>query len=794
MDLATLVINVQFASVTAATASLNALGAASGRVEGSVYKLGAVASKAGSALAAFIGAMAGGQLIKTIAQLDSLSRSFTVITGSVINSEKELRWLARTVDQLGVEYQTAAEAYAGLAASAKGTSLEGQGARDIFYAVSNAMSVLGRSADQTRGALLSLQQMISKGQVQAEELRGQLGERLPGAFAAAAKAMGVTTERLSKMLELGLVRAEVLLPRLAEELNALYGTSQRADTLGASLNRLENAFTMIFQEIGRLGGDNLKMVIDYLTEIVKSSDTAIIAVRALKNELSKEIVNLLPNGGSGGVGAILGQGLSGIQGPEQSIRELDQFIKAMKAAESVLNILWHNFGVIVTAAIDHAVQDSLKLIQDFINGVVGAVNYVIGRLNALDQFMGLRGDMPTMDPVKLVDESTKTNAQEQAANLGAIMRGEIERQMAQPGILDQFFKQVDSEMQTLTARQRVIRARGGGGHGEMMSWQDPVAPTISAAPAKTSTKLNEWQREIDQIQDQTDALKQQAATYGMAEDAAARYTATKRLEYAAKEANLKITPAMRLEIEREANAYAAATRELMMMKQAVENLDNARSLAQGSLSSFKEDMMEGTGWVQSFANALDRLGDKLFELAENQFWDLMIGKTGTTNTGLLGGLFQGLLGGTTNTAALSNTGSKFAAGGMVRGPGTGTSDSIAARLSHGEFVVNASATRRNRGALEAINSGRRFARGGYAGDNDNRPGVNVEINLHGMPEGVQVDKSRTRVSQGAGGNVRVDAFVRKIVREEVGGDFEERGPLFNKLEQVSNVRRTKGGR
>jgi tape measure domain-containing protein len=59
----------------------------------------------------------------------------------------------------------------------------------------------------------------------------------------------------------------------------------------------------------------------------------------------------------------------------------------------------------------------------------------------------------------------------------------------------------------------------------------------------------------------------------------------------------------------------------------------------------------------------------------------------------------------------------FASGGFVSGPGSGTSDDIFARLSNGEYVVNAAATKRNRGLLEAINSGRvpRFAEGGIVG-------------------------------------------------------------------------------
>jgi len=48
----------------------------------------------------------------------------------------------------------------------------------------------------------------------------------------------------------------------------------------------------------------------------------------------------------------------------------------------------------------------------------------------------------------------------------------------------------------------------------------------------------------------------------------------------------------------------------------------------------------------------------------------------------------------------------YATGGMVRGPGTGTSDSVLARLSNGEYVVNARATAQHRGLLEAINAGR----------------------------------------------------------------------------------------
>jgi len=64
--------------------------------------------------------------------------------------------------------------------------------------------------------------------------------------------------------------------------------------------------------------------------------------------------------------------------------------------------------------------------------------------------------------------------------------------------------------------------------------------------------------------------------------------------------------------------------------------------------------------------------------------------------------------------------SGLATGGKVSGKGTGTSDSILARLSNGEYVVNAKATSQNRGLLERINNGLpAFATGGYVSKDGN---------------------------------------------------------------------------
>lgn len=59
-------------------------------------------------------------------------------------------------------------------------------------------------------------------------------------------------------------------------------------------------------------------------------------------------------------------------------------------------------------------------------------------------------------------------------------------------------------------------------------------------------------------------------------------------------------------------------------------------------------------------------------------------------------------------------GTKRASGGRISGPGSGTSDSIVANVSNGEFIVNARATKRHLPLLAAINAGN-FASGGQVG-------------------------------------------------------------------------------
>ncbi|WP_241287470.1 tape measure protein [Chryseobacterium indologenes] len=160
-------------------------------------------------------------------------------------------FLTEVSQKYGVELISLSQAYNNFSASAQGTVLEGEKSKVIFDAVAKSSAMLGVTTDDTNGILKALGQMMSKGKVQAEELRGQLGDRMAGAFRLFADGMGVSTAQLDKMLKKGEVIAEDVLPKFAEQLNKKYklGIGEDIETSQASLTRLTNSWTIFVDAV-----------------------------------------------------------------------------------------------------------------------------------------------------------------------------------------------------------------------------------------------------------------------------------------------------------------------------------------------------------------------------------------------------------------------------------------------------------------------------------------------------------------------------------------------------------------
>lgn len=212
-------------------------------------------------------------------QLERLDKSFTAIYGSAATARQQLEFVRETSTAMGQEFYSAADAARTFFAAGQGTTLSGQ-LNEIYAGFSKAGAALGLSSDDMQGIFLALGQSMSKYKVQAEELRGQIGERLPGAFQVAAKAMGVSTAELDKMMADGELLAEDLLPRMAEVLEQQYGAAAEsaADTVQGAVNRMSTAWTDF--KAGILDSEPVVNALNAITEALNGINAAMGAKEA----------------------------------------------------------------------------------------------------------------------------------------------------------------------------------------------------------------------------------------------------------------------------------------------------------------------------------------------------------------------------------------------------------------------------------------------------------------------------------------------------------------------------------
>jgi tape measure domain-containing protein len=211
-------------------------------------------------------------VVQSTARMQSFNNSIMASARNEAEGANNLRFLNSEVDRLGTNLFAAQAGYKTFQGSVMGTNIQGAKANTIFRQVSEASTVLGLSAEQTEGSFLALGQMISKGTVQAEELRGQLAERIPGAFQIGARAMGVSTEKLGDMMKEGLVKADDFLVKFGNELEKTFGgkLANALQSTTAQLNRMGTAWERLKVNIGNSQSGIINSTISFLGQMTSA--------------------------------------------------------------------------------------------------------------------------------------------------------------------------------------------------------------------------------------------------------------------------------------------------------------------------------------------------------------------------------------------------------------------------------------------------------------------------------------------------------------------------------------------
>lgn len=190
------------------------------------------------------------------------------VSGGMARYADNQRYLLDLAKKYGLEINALTANYAKFTAAASISGMSMMDQRKVFESVSRACTAFSMSADDSNGVMLALSQMMSKGKVSSEELRLQMGERLPVALQAMAKAAGVSISGLDKLMKEGKLMSADVLPKFAEALNEMIPDID-TDNLETSVNRLKNTFTELVNSTGVQS--SYKSLIDWFTGAISSA-------------------------------------------------------------------------------------------------------------------------------------------------------------------------------------------------------------------------------------------------------------------------------------------------------------------------------------------------------------------------------------------------------------------------------------------------------------------------------------------------------------------------------------------
>lgn len=160
-------------------------------------------------------------------------------SGSIALAAPEFEYVTSVADKYGQAVQELVPSYAKFATSTRLANVSLEDQRKIFESFTTAGAALHWTTEQSGRAFLALEQMMSKGVVQSQEMKLQLGQVLPGALELAAKSAGKTTKEFMKMMEQGEVMTAEFAPKFADTITQVYKEAAKygAQAIQADINR-----------------------------------------------------------------------------------------------------------------------------------------------------------------------------------------------------------------------------------------------------------------------------------------------------------------------------------------------------------------------------------------------------------------------------------------------------------------------------------------------------------------------------------------------------------------------------
>lgn len=178
---------------------------------------------------------------------------------------ENIAFLNQTIKDLKLPIVESSQGFKTLLGSVMGSNITMEETQSLFTGIGMGAKVLRVSAEDTNRAYLAVGQMASKGVVSMEELRGQLGDAIPGAASIGARAMGMPIEQFNKLVESGKLLSEDFLPAFAEEMKRTFAAGV-PDALNSATSKFTEFNNSLFELKTVVGTDLLPVVIPLIND------------------------------------------------------------------------------------------------------------------------------------------------------------------------------------------------------------------------------------------------------------------------------------------------------------------------------------------------------------------------------------------------------------------------------------------------------------------------------------------------------------------------------------------------
>ena len=325
---------------------LGALGAGAG------FALG---GPAGAVLGAGVGAAAD-SLRQQLAQLAEYTTQLNLAKQTLAlaaNGQEEYNKLLKTARSISQDYAISLKETIGgfsqVAVAARANNLTLKETETIFRGLVSAGIAFGKSQQDIDAIVRATVQVLSKGKLSAEELQGQIGERLPGAVAKFAEATGRSLPQLAADLKAGTVqisdfvdfsrknlldydKVAQLIADGPEKAGARLklALDESVENFGGFFLRVGAGFQDLFKGIVDFANDNVDVIQNMIVDFVIAAEKIQLTFANLAVNIQKTLGPVL-----GGIVGLFGRGVDAVYESVQRERELQAGgFDAQKALEN----------------------------------------------------------------------------------------------------------------------------------------------------------------------------------------------------------------------------------------------------------------------------------------------------------------------------------------------------------------------------------------------------------------------------------------------------------------------------